>query len=111
MKQDAEVETTAAAATVSDVNVEKKTTQESSSKRDIQHFVLKLKERLEKSAIKEIIVCVKAYKETGDVQPLAEKLFSLSSKLRNEDIDEFRNYVRSTDDMRIFDDVCVRRRL
>ena len=96
---------------MSDVNSEKKTTQETSNKRDIQHFVLKLKEILVKSAIKEIIVCVRAYKETGNVRPFAEKINSFSSKLRDEDIDEFRSYVRNADDKRIFDDVCVRRRL
>ena len=115
IKQDAAGDVPAVAAvatsTVSDVNVGKKTSQEASNKKDIQHFVLKLKERLEKSAIKEIIMCVKAYKETGNVRPLAEKLQSLSSKLRNEDIDEFRTYVRSADDKKIFDEVCVKRQL
>ena len=81
------------------------------NKKDIQHFVLKLKERLEKSAIKEIILCVRSYKEKGDVRPLAEKLQAFSSKLRPEDFDEFRSFVRNADDKRIFDDVCVRRRL
>jgi len=105
--------TAEAQAEVSDVKVAKTTSQEAtgSSIKDIQHFVLKLKERLEKSAIKEIIMCVRSYKEKGDVRPLAEKLHSFSSKLRPEDFDEFRSFVRGTDDKRIFDDVCVRRRL
>jgi regulator of telomere elongation helicase 1 len=105
--------TAEAQAEVSDVKVAKTTSQEAtgSSIKDIQHFVLKLKERLEKSAIKEIILCVRSYKEKGDVRPLAEKLNSFSSKLRPEDFDEFRSFVRGTDDKRIFDDVCVRRRL
>jgi hypothetical protein len=75
----------------------------SKSKRDIQHFVLGLKERLEKKELKEVILAVKAYKESGQIQGLTGKLQALRGKLRVEDISEFRTFLRGEDDKRIFD--------
>lgn len=75
------------------------------SKTDIQHFVLSLKERLEKKELKEVIVCVKTYKEQGNVNPLAQKLKSVRHKLLANDISEFRSFIRSADDKSLFDSV------
>lgn len=85
-----------------------KTSSRFKSKTDIQHFVLSLKERLEKKELKEVIVCVKMYKEQGRVQPLAEKLRSVKDKLLAKDISEFRSFVRSAEDKSIFDGVFAR---
>lgn len=82
---------------------------EEGSKKDIQHFVLSLKERLEKRELKEVIGCVRVYKEKKDVRPLAEKLLSLGSKLRPEDVSQFGGFVRSEEDKRTFDSICLRR--
>ena len=76
-------------------------------KRDIPQLVLSLREKLEKKVLKEVIGCVRGYKEKGEVRPLAQKLASLSpAHLTSEDVAEFRGYLRGDDDKRIFDSIC-----
>ena len=66
---------------------------------DIQCFVLRLKERLEKKELKNFIVKVREYKEKGDITPLAEQIKSYSQRklIHGGDVSDFRPFVRQAD--------------
>ena len=66
---------------------------------DIQCFVLRLKERLEKKELKNFIHAVRQYKEEGDIRPLAElmKTYSKSKLIHQGDVSDFRPFVREAD--------------
>ena len=66
---------------------------------DIQCFVLRLKERLEKKELKNFIGQVRQYKQAGDIKPLADLIKSYATRkfIHAGDINDFRHFVRKAD--------------
>ena len=67
---------------------------------NIQHFVLLLKEKLEKPKLKTLICEIKAYKELGTIQSLSNLLTSYYEQkmITKQDIEQFRPFVRKEDE-------------
>lgn len=75
---------------------------------DIQCFVLRLKERLEKKELKNFIGKVREYKEQGNIAPLAEQIKSYSQRklIHQGDVSDFRPFVRQAD-VKTFDAILL----
>ena len=65
-----------------------------------QHFVLLLKEKLEKPSLKKLISEIKAYKEQGLIDPLLNLLteYSVQKIISKDDVEKFRPFVRKEDE-------------
>ena len=71
-----------------------------SSASNIQHFVVLLKEKLDKPSLKALICEIKAYKELGTIEPLLNLLTSycVQKTITQQDVEKFRPFVRKEDE-------------